>query len=144
MCRPRDGRSIYSRFQQAETKLREEPEGLQREDSDGDPPSESEIRAKYLEYCSARISEVFLSLSDERTYQFLEEAAVEAGIDLASLGFQEKMRIVSEKLRDSIPLPAFADWAAEYREHPERFEPILIGLWKEAMDDPADPAPEGT
>ena len=124
--------------------MREEPEGLQRDESDTEPPSESEVRAKYLEYCSARISEVFLSLSDERTYQFLEEAASEAGLDLASLGFQEKMRIVSAKLRDSIPLPAFADWAAEYREHPERFEPILIGLWKDAVDDPTDPAPEDT
>jgi len=124
--------------------LKEEPEGLQRDESDSEPPSESELRAKYLEYCSARISEVFLSLSDERTYQFLEEAAIEAGLDLASLGFQEKMRIVSEKLRDSIPLPSFADWSAEYLEHPERFEPILIGLWKDAVDDPTDRAPEDT
>lgn len=85
-----------------------------------------------------------MSLSDERTYQFLEEAASEAGLDLASLGFQEKMRIVSAKLRDSIPLPAFAEWAAEYLEHPERFEPILIGLWKEAVDDAADSGPEDT
>ena len=124
--------------------MSEEPEGLQRDESDTEPPSESELRAKYLEYCSARISEVFLSLSDERTYQFLEEAAIEAGLDLASLGFQEKMRIVSEKLRDSIPLPSFADWSAEYLEHPERFEPILIGLWKDAVDDPTDRAPEDT
>jgi len=124
--------------------LSEEPEGLQRDESDTEPPSESELRAKYLEYCSARISEVFMSLSDERTYQFLEEAASEAGLDLASLGFQEKMRIVSAKLRDSIPLPGFAAWAAEYREHPERFEPILIGLWKDAVDDSADPEPEDT
>lgn len=124
--------------------MKEEPEGLQRDESDTEPPSESELRAKYLEYCSARISEVFMSLSDERTYQFLEEAASEAGLDLASLGFQEKMRLVSAKLRDSIPLPAFAEWAAEYLEHPERFEPILIGLWKEAVDDAADSGPEDT
>lgn len=124
--------------------MREEPEGLKRDQPDAEPPSESEVRAKYLEYCSARISEVFLSLSDERTYQLLEEATSEAGLDLASLGFQEKMRIVSAKLRDSIPLPAFVEWAAEYREHPERFEPIFIGLWKDAVDDPADPAAEDT
>ena len=122
--------------------MKEEPEGLQRDESDSGPPTESELRAKYLEYCSARISEVFMSLSDERTYQFLEEAASEAGLDLASLGFQEKMRIVSAKLRNSIPLPAFAEWAAEYREHPERFEPILIGLWKDALDDPPGAEPE--
>ncbi len=133
---------MNSRYRQAESKLRDEPDGLQPDRPDVEPPSESELRAKYLEYCSARISEVFLSLSDERTYQFLEEATREAGLDLASLGFQEKMRVVSAKLRDSIPLPAFADWAAEYLAHPERFEPILIGLWKDAVHDNEDPAPE--
>lgn len=133
---------MNSRYRQAESKLRDEPDGLQPDRPDVEPPSESELRAKYLEYCSARISEVFLSLSDERTYQFLEEAATEAGLDLASLGFQEKMRIVTARLRDSIPLPAFAEWADEYREHPERFEPILIGLWKDAVRDDEDDAPE--
>jgi len=122
--------------------LKEEPEGLRPERSDAESPSESELRAKYLEYCSARISEVFLSLSDERTYQFLEEAASEAGLDLASLGFQEKMRVVSAKIRDSIPLPTFSEWAAEYLEHPERFEPILIGLWRAAVNDNEDPVSE--
>lgn len=96
-------------------------------------PSDAELRAKYLEYCSARLSEVFLSLSDEHTYRILEEAAGEAGEDLASLGFQSKMRLVTGKLRTSVPLPEFAAWAEEYRRHPERFEPMLLGLWKEAV-----------
>ncbi|MGW8282171.1 MAG: hypothetical protein ACWGON_02620 [Gemmatimonadota bacterium] len=122
--------------------MKEEPEGLQPARTDAESPSESELRAKYLEYCSARISEVFLSLSDERTYQFLEEAASEAGLDLASLGFQEKMRVVSAKIRDSIPLPTFPEWAAEYLAHPERFEPILIGLWRDAVNDNDDPVSE--
>jgi hypothetical protein len=32
-----------------------------------------------------------------------------------------------------VPLPEFAAWAEEYRQHPERFEPMLLGLWKEAV-----------
>lgn len=98
-------------------------------------PSDAELRAKYLEYCSARISEVFLSLSDEKTYQLLEEAARDSGLDLASLGFQSKMRLVTGLLRASVPLPEFEAWAIEYREHPERVEPFLLGLWEQAVDD---------
>jgi hypothetical protein len=103
----------------------------------GAPPAD-ELRAKYLEYCSARLSEVFLSLSDEQTYGILEEAAREAGEDVASLGFQSKMRLVTRRLRDSVPLPTFEVWADEYRRHPERFEPMLFGLWKDAMRAAAD------
>jgi hypothetical protein len=101
-------------------------------------PSDAELRAKYLEYCSARLSEVFLSLSDEHTYRILEEAAGEAGEDLASLGFQSKMRLVTGKLRTSVPLPDFDAWAEEYLRHPERFEPMLLGLWKEAVESDED------
>ena len=104
------------------------------ERSPSEVPSDAELRAKYLEFCSARISEVFLSLSDEQTYRILEQAADEAGEDLASLGFQSKMRLVTGRLRESVPLPDFDSWAEEYRAHPERFEPMLFGLWKEAVE----------
>lgn len=115
--------------------MRDEPDGASREGPPGPAtPPDAELRAKYLEYCSARISEVFLSLSDERTYQLLEEAASEAGVDVGSLSFQSKMRLVTRKLRASVPLPDFESWAAEYREHPERFEPLLLGLWKDAVE----------
>lgn len=124
--------------------MRDEPDGTSPTGSPGPGAApEAELRAKYLEYCSARISEVFLSLSDERTYQLLEEAARDAGVDIGSLGFQSKMRLVTRKLRASVPLPEFESWAAEYEAHPERFEPLLIGLWKEAVEGgPPEPGPE--
>lgn len=123
--------------------VRDEPQqgegtGTRRSSEPGDP----ELRAKYIEYCSARISEVFLSLSDEQTYGLLEEGAREEGLDLAALGFQSKMRLVTRKLRDSVPLPPFDDWAAEYVAHPERFDSLLLGLWKEAMG--GQEPPEGS
>ncbi|MGD8817941.1 MAG: hypothetical protein PVJ51_12220 [Acidobacteriota bacterium] len=105
-------------------------------------PTESELRAKYLEYCSARISEVFLSLSDERTYQLVEEAARDEGVEVGSLGFQAMMRLVTRKLRESVPLPDFESWAREYREDPARFEPLLLGLWREALEERARAAEE--
>jgi hypothetical protein len=89
------------------------------------------LRAKYLDYCSARISEVFLSLSDESVYELMEEAAVEGGLDSGSLGFRSMMRLVTRKLQRSIPLPDLETWVEEYRLEPERYEPLLLGLWKE-------------
>lgn len=94
------------------------------------------LRSKYLDYCSARICEVFLSLSDERIYELMEEAAREAGLTPGSLGFRAMVGLVTRKLKTSIPLPDFETWAGEYEEHPERYDPLLMGLWEE-------PAPEG-
>lgn len=84
------------------------------------------LRARYLDYCAARISEVFLSLTDERTYQLMEAAAREADIEIGSLGFSEMMDLVTERLRRDIPLPEFEQWAREYREFPERFNHVLL------------------
>ncbi len=90
-----------------------------------EPPDE-EVRSRYLDFCAARISEVFLSLSDERTYQLMEEAASEAGLEIGSLGFSEMMDLVTERLRHSVPLPEFADWVREYRAAPESFDHLFL------------------
>lgn len=84
------------------------------------------MRQRYLDYCAAHISEVFLSLSDERTYALMEEAAAAAGIEIGSLGFSEMMDLVTEQLRRDVPLPSFEEFVREYRDHPERFEAILL------------------
>ena len=88
------------------------------------------LRAKYLDYCSAQISEVFLSLTDERTYQLMEEAAHEANLAVGALSFQAMMQLVTRKLRQSVPLPDMETWIAEYTEDPGRYDPHLLGLWK--------------
>jgi hypothetical protein len=88
------------------------------------------LHAKYLDYCSARISEVFLSLSDEHTYQIMEEAAREANLAVGTLSFQSMMRLVTHRLRRSIPLPDLETWAEDYARHPERYDPYLLGLWE--------------
>ncbi|MFQ5746962.1 MAG: hypothetical protein ACE5HF_07040 [Gemmatimonadota bacterium] len=92
------------------------------------------LRAKYLDYCSARISEVFLSLTDERTYALMEEAAQDSRLEVGSLSFQNMMRLVTRKLQESVPLPDLETWVAEYRENPDRYDPLLLGLWKRALD----------
>jgi hypothetical protein len=102
-----------------------------RQHSDVDPV----LRAKYLDYCSARISEVFLSLTDEHTYQLMEEAAREADLTVGALSFQAMMQLVTRKLRMSVPLPDMETWIMEYSQHPERYDPYMLGLWEsEALD----------
>lgn len=92
------------------------------------------LEAKYLDYCSARLSEVFLSLSDERIYELVEEAAREGRLDVARLSFDEMVKLVTEKLQRSVPLPDFETWAREYRENPERYERHLMGLWERSAE----------
>jgi hypothetical protein len=95
------------------------------------------LEAKYLDYCSARLSEVFLSLSDERIYQLVEEAAREGRLDVATLSFDEMVTLVTEKLQRSVPLPDFRTWAREYREDPGRFDAHLMGLWEKRTENGA-------
>lgn len=93
------------------------------------------MRARYLDYCAARISEVFLSLSDERTYALMEEAARDADIEIGSLGFSDMMDLVTNRLREDIPLPSLEEFAEEYREHPGRFDAMLL---EPPVDDSGD------
>ncbi len=99
------------------------------------------LRAKYLDYCSARISEVFLSLTDEHTYQLMEEAAREADLSTGALGFQAMMQLVTRKLQKSVPLPDLETWIEEYTQAPERYDPYLLGLWESDVQD--EPGQQG-
>jgi hypothetical protein len=102
-----------------------------------DPRDDPVLTAKYLDFCSARLAEVFLSLSDERIYRLVEEAAREGRLNVAELGFEEMVSLVTEKLRQSVPLPDLETWAREYRENPEQYEPYLMGLWERSVEDRA-------
>jgi len=102
--------------------------------AEGKPPGSAgtpdfidpDLKARYLDYCAARISEVFLSLSDERTYALMEEAARDADLEIGSLGFSEMMDLVTERLRANVPLPTYEEFVLEYRADPERFEALLL------------------
>jgi hypothetical protein len=91
------------------------------------------LRAKYLDFCSARLTEVFLSLSEERIYRLVEEAAREANLQVGTLNFRSMVRLVTQKLEESVPLPDLETWAREYTADPERFDKHLLGLWKDLV-----------
>lgn len=121
----------------------ERPEAGTPDDEDIDPV----LRAKYLDFCSARISEIFLSLSDERIYELAEAAAEEANLDVGTMSFGEMVRLVTERLRADVPLPDLATWAREYSEDPDRYDDLLLGFWEDAdateRDSPPDDPEDG-
>lgn len=108
-----------------------------------DPPVDPVLRAKYVDFCSAQLTEVFLSLSDERIYDLVEEAAEAADLHTGSLGFTAMVRLVTQKLRESVPLPDFATWREEYERDPARFDVHLLGLWEELLASPPSSGPQG-
>lgn len=96
------------------------------------------LRAKYADFCSAQITEVFLSLSDERIYDLVQEEARSQRLGERDIGFRTMVRLATQRLRDSVPLPDFETWSEEYRADPERYDRYLLGLWKRLVGE-ADP-----
>ena len=130
----------------------------------GPDNSERILRAKYLDWCSARVADSFLALSPDEIYQLAEaatngqpklaepqaslsslitshdmESAVRQG-GTAALATREAESFfaivakVTEVLADRIGLPTFEEWSAAYQESPEDFDGDLLGFWKEEVD----------
>jgi hypothetical protein len=118
------------------------------------------LRAKYLDWCSARVAERFVKLTPEEIYQLAEEAtrsreradSEASGLifpahsvsDQASTpeitpepdlpaSFKTIVEQVTEALTAELDLPPFEQWAAAYQEDPARFDDELLGLWREHM-----------
>lgn len=89
------------------------------------------LRAKYLDYCSARMVEVLLGLSADEMYVLAEDAARDAGLDEPEpLSYDRIVRLATERLSRKVALPSFATWVTAYGEDPTRFENELMGLWR--------------
>jgi hypothetical protein len=121
---------------------------------------ERELRAKYLDWCSARLADRFLALSPDEIYELAERAsrvrdqtlesstpavtaaesaqpAVDADVqrqsraELESDTFRALVTRVAEVLADT--LPSYEEWAAEYEREPARLDRELLGFWKENL-----------
>ncbi len=88
------------------------------------------LRAKYADFCSAQLTEVFLSLSDDRIYDLVEEEARLQNVGGGKLGFRMMVKLATKRLRDSVPLPDYDTWKEDYQAEPERYERYLLGLWE--------------
>ena len=88
------------------------------------------LRAKYADFCSAQLTEVFMGLSDERIYQLVEEEARLQGLGKGDLGFKRMVQLATKRLRASVPLPDFDSWKEDYEAEPQRYDSYLMGLWE--------------
>jgi len=121
-------------------------------------PTDDVLRAKYLDWCSARLAERFLELTPDQIYELARSAEGESGsagvsasrdpklVDALAaaagavlggerdpLSFRTLVERVTEALRKELDLPGFEAWAALYRASPARYEEELLGLWRERM-----------
>lgn len=126
------------------------------------PTSEDrELRAKYLDWCSARLADRFLALTPDEIYELAERAghgredafvasgvSAAAGAELEALiprdavpskwrdpdSFRVLVARVTEVLADTLNLPSFEEWVAAYRRSPAEYDRELLGFWKEGSE----------
>ncbi|MFO8175005.1 MAG: hypothetical protein R6T96_12030 [Longimicrobiales bacterium] len=94
---------------------------------EGDP--EEVLRAKYLDYCSAQVADILLLLSPDEMYVLAQDAARESDFS-GDLGYEEIVKMATERVARKLALPPFETWVLDYLEHPERYEQYLMGFWE--------------
>ena len=105
----------------------------------GDTEPVEVLRAKYYDYCSARVADVLLELTPDEIFVLAQdEASVRP--PPGALDYDRLVRLATEKISGDIDLPTFRDWVAAYRENPNDVEEQLLGLWKDTDADDSDGA----
>ena len=120
---------------------------------------EKVLRAKYLDWCSARLADSFLVLAPDEIYEMAEQAirghagerlvarahhdpAGETVVaasriapavlpDADSESFRALVALVTEVLAERLRLPSFETWAADYEQAPHKYDDELLGFWKQ-------------
>jgi len=115
------------------------------------PPGEERqiLRAKYHDWCSARVADRFLTLTPEEIYSIAHgggddsrgmEAAADASVpergagasSLKEVGYPELVERLTSALARELGLPGYEEWVEAYRRDPERYDAELIGFWRSA------------
>lgn len=110
--------------------------GASRKGPASDPDSDDVLWAKYLDYCSARVCEMFTELEEDHVFELARVAEREAGAREGALSFREIAELLVERLLEHMSLPDFESWVRSYREDPSRYDPYLLGLWRTAVRTP--------
>jgi hypothetical protein len=113
--------------------LRGDPIPQKKSDRGDESSPEREQRAKYFDWCSARIADRFVSLSVQEIYALADSASPSADEDRS---FQVVMERATEVLAARTELPTFEEWLASYRADPARYEADMIGFWRDLQEDP--------
>jgi len=102
----------------------------------GGPEGERVLRAKYLDWCSARLADRFMRLTPEGIYALAERAESERAVPgnaSGGLTFASLVERVTARLAAELSLPRYEEWSYAYGEDPSRFEEELSGLWREGV-----------
>jgi hypothetical protein len=112
---------------------RRKGKGEPRESHKSGAEAEEVLRAKYLDYCSARLCDVFMELEEERVFELARAVEEKRGVSHGTLNFQDLATLLVEQLLGDLALPDFESWARDYQRNPEEYEPYLLGLWKSSV-----------
>lgn len=111
------------------------------------------LRAKYLDWCSARLAERFLALTPEQIYELARETpSGEAGPEGAqdvSLpdspsaaspvsssepdSFSVIVERITREIETALGLPDFETWVVSYRASPDHYDEEMLGFWRERL-----------
>jgi hypothetical protein len=101
-----------------------------------DEADEQTLRAKYLDWCSARVAERFLDLSAEEIYALAQPSAASEPSSSRGSGGEASYRVLvqraTEALLGRMSLPAFEEWCRQYEESPAAFDAEMLGFWRDS------------
>lgn len=126
------------------------------------PPDEGDdrvLRAKYLDWCSARVAERFLELTPDEIYELAHGVTREGESEGAGHAegvvspdgsegttrpavlrtafepesFRELVEMVTQALALELGLPNYETWRGRYEERPDEYEDDLLGFWRESL-----------
>jgi hypothetical protein len=113
-----------------------------------DPSDDEVLRAKYLDWCSAKVADRFLRLTPEEIYELAQRASSEGGVkpsraangsalppadESEGASFREIVEQVTAVLTAELDLPGFETWARAYTRDPAQYDEELLGLWRERL-----------
>lgn len=100
----------------------------------GDAQADRVLRAKYLDWCSARVADRLFRLRPEEIYELassLERGGEAAGEPPAD--FKALVGRLTEELSRELGLPGFAEWQTRYEASPAQYDEEMVGFWRELL-----------
>jgi hypothetical protein len=97
---------------------------------------ERTLRAKYLDWCSARVAEQFLDLSAEEIYALsrptgAEDPAISSPSSPGGETYRVLVQRATEALLERMSLPSFEEWRRAYAASPGPYDAVMLGFWRD-------------
>lgn len=101
----------------------------------GKPAADRVLRAKYLDWCSARVADRLFKLRPEEIYELARTLDADGTDDIEpTADFRAVVGRLTEELTRELRLPAFPEWQRLYAAAPEQFDEEMVGFWREISD----------